>query len=135
MGRPPLAVFIAKHIRHFYLIPDITYLYYRRPGSITTGMPRNEKIKHWAMLYNEIANNLTLGEEDRETLHYLRSFWRCYLVSKGDKRFSHAYNVFYKALSDGGHYKALWQLRMIHLIPKYAVTRWLFEITFKLYHM
>lgn len=127
--------YVAKYIRHFYLVPDITYIYHRRSGSITTSTPRYEKIKHWAMLYDEIANNLTSGEEDRESLYCLRSFMRCYLVSKGDNRFCHAYNVFFYALSNAGHHKDLWKLRMIHMIPEYAVTRWLFEITFKLYHL
>lgn len=127
-------LYLAKQLRHIYLVPNITYLYYRRPHSTTTGMAREEKIKHYAIVYDEITNNLTPGEEDKEALLYLPPFCDRYLVSRGDSRLQHAYSVFYKALSDGGHQKALRRLKTVRFISKHTVTRWLFEIALKIYH-
>lgn len=126
--------FFAKKLNHLYLVPDVTYLYYRRPHSTTTGMARAEKIKNYAIVYEEIANNLTSGEEDNEVLLYLHSFCQCYLVARGDARFLHAYSVFYRVLSNGGHTKALRRLKTVRFISEHAISRYAFEIAFKLYH-
>lgn len=125
---------IAKHINHIYLVPDVTYIYYRRPHSTTTGMAREEKVKHYAIVYEEIANNLTPGEEDKEVLLYLHPFCQRYLVARGDERLHHAYSVFYKALSCGGHKKALRRLKVVRMISEHAISRYAFEVAFKLYH-
>ena len=126
---------LMKHLNHLYLVPDVTYLYYRRPHSITTGLKRDEKIRHSSIIYNEIANNLTPGEEDLEVLHYLNPFCQHYLVAKGDPRFNHAYSVFYKVLSDNNHHDAVKRLEKVRMITDHLVTRWLFEIALKLYHL
>lgn len=126
---------LMKHLNHLYLVPDVTYLYYRRPHSITTGLKRDEKIRHTSIIYNEIANNLTPGEEDLEVLHYLNPFCQHYLVAKGDSRFNHAYSVFYKALSDKNHQDAVKRLERVRVITDHHVTRWLFEIALKIYHL
>lgn len=126
--------FFAKKLNHLYLVPDVTYLYYRRTHSTTTGMARAEKIKHYAIVYDEISNNLTPGEEDKEVLLYLHPFCQRYLVARGDARLQHAYSVFCKALSDGGHKKALRRLKIVKMISEHAVSRYAFEIALKMYH-
>ena len=127
--------FFTKNLCHIYLVPDVTYLYYRRPHSTTTGMAREEKVKHYAVVYEEIANSLTPGEEDKEALLYLHPFCQRYLVARGDARLQHAYSVFYKALSDGGHQEALKRLKRVRMITGHAVSRWLFEVALKGYHI
>ena len=126
--------FFAKKLRHIYLLPDVTYLYYRRPHSTTTGLAREEKIKHYAIVYDEITNNLTSGEEDKEALLYLPPFCDRYLVSRGDSRLQHAYSVFYKVLSDRGHQKALRRLKTVRFISEHTFTLWLFEMALRIYH-
>lgn len=64
--------FVVKFLSHLYWISDITYLYYSRPNSITTGTDKEELILHWARVYEEIANNFTPGESGREAKHYVR---------------------------------------------------------------
>lgn len=63
---------VVKYLSHFYRIPDITYMYYKRPNSITTGTVKEEIALHWARVYEEIANNFTPGESGREAKHYVR---------------------------------------------------------------
>lgn len=126
---------LSKQISHLYIVPDVTYLYYRRRRSITTGLKRNEKIRHTSIIYNEIANNLTPGEEDLEVLHYLNQFCQHYLVAKGDPRFNHAYSVFYKVLTENGHRDAVKRLERVRMITDHIVTRWFFEIALKMYHL
>ena len=63
---------VVKYLSHLYRISDITYLYYVRPNSITTGTLKEEMVLHWARVYEEIANNFTPEESGREAEHYVR---------------------------------------------------------------
>ena len=127
-------LYFAKYLNHVYLIPDVTYLYYRRPHSTTTGMTRKEKTKYYAIVYEEIANNLTPGEEDKEVLLYLHQFCQRYLIAQGDNRLRHAYSIFYKVLSKGGYRKELRKLSAVRIISGNFITRGLFKIALVVYH-
>lgn len=129
------SLLLTKHLSHLFYVPDVTYLYYRRPHSITTWLKRDVKIHHCSVIYNEIADNLTPGEKDLEVLRYLNNFCQHYLVAKGDERFNHAYSVFYTVLSEKGYSKEVRRLKRVRMISSHAVSRWLFEIALKLYHL
>lgn len=126
--------YFAKKLCHVYLIPDVTYLYYRRPHSTTTGLARAEKTKHYAIVYDEITNNLTPGEEDKEVLLYLHQFCQRYLIAQGDNRLQHAYSIFYKVLSKGGYRKEMRKMSAVRIISSNFITRGLFEIALVVYH-
>lgn len=66
--------YVLKHLEHLYIIPEVVYIYYKRPNSITTRNNRNIKHKHFDFIYREIANDFTAGDEDREAKRYLFGF-------------------------------------------------------------
>ena len=65
--------YVVKYLSHLYTMPDITYLHYKRPHSITTGTGKEERAFHYGMIYHEITNNLTVGDR-REAKFYVRHF-------------------------------------------------------------
>lgn len=64
--------FLLKHLSHVCLIPDVTYLHYKRPQSITLGTDRERKTQHWKNIYKEIAQNFTAGEAGKEARYFIR---------------------------------------------------------------
>ena len=74
--------YVMQHLCHLYLIPDITYHVFGSPYSITRGLSPDERAPHLGSIYEEIAQNLTAGDEAEEAasyLHYLTMFY--YLLS------------------------------------------------------
>lgn len=65
---------VVKYLSHLYRISDITYFYYMRPNSITTGTVKEDMALHWAKVYEIIAENLTPNESGREVKHYVKGF-------------------------------------------------------------
>ncbi len=63
--------YVVKYLCHLYVIPDITYIYHKRPHSITTGIDVENRLRHKIMIYEDIANNLTDGDKEREAKFYL----------------------------------------------------------------
>lgn len=127
--------YVSKHLGHFYYVPDVTYIHYRNPQSITTSMRREEKIQHYITIDDEIASNLTHGKEDEETLRYLSIFLKHFMVANGAPGYKNAYTLFHKALADGGHWNAKKKLETVHWISEHAVSRSLFEQSLKAYHL
>ena len=65
--------FVVKKLSHLYIIPDVTYYYVKRPRSITTGMVKHEElIRHWCLVYEEIAHHFTEEERGREAKFHLK---------------------------------------------------------------
>ena len=70
---------VVKYLSHLYTIPDVTYHYVKRPKSVTTGMVRWEELRnYWCIVYEEIVDHLTEGEEKREARYHWKGFcFRC----------------------------------------------------------
>lgn len=66
--------FVMKHLGHLYIIPDITYFYCIREGSICKGSKEEELNKHKCEVFNLISKNLTPGEEDQESALFAKDF-------------------------------------------------------------
>ncbi len=64
--------YLLKHLTHIYIIPDATYVYYRRPCSITTGTASDKKARHWQLVYGNIAQHFTEGESGKEARYFIR---------------------------------------------------------------
>ncbi len=71
--------YVVKYLSHLYVIPDITYIQLKRPNSITTGTSREDGLHHRIMLYDELANNLSVGDKERESKHYLKQICLIYV--------------------------------------------------------
>ena len=91
--------YMMKSIKHMYLVPDVTYIYYKRRGSIKDATPFHEVLSHYGSIYNDIASHLTKGSELLETHSYSYGFCLFYLHNQRDKNFQYAYKKFMKVLS------------------------------------
>lgn len=90
--------FVLKHLRHMYIISDVTYYYYVHPFSIVTSTAQEEKNRNFGVIYETIANNLTKGEEVREVKYYFRMFRGMFLQSPKNPAYMRTAKLFKKAL-------------------------------------
>lgn len=67
--------FEMKYLSHVYIIPDITYYYYYRLDSISTGTKKEIRNKHGHRVLDIISSNFTLGDESREAEKFFS--WLC----------------------------------------------------------
>ena len=90
---------MVKHLAHVYIIPEVTYLYYKHPNSITTGTSKEEEVRHYSVVYEEIARHFTPGEEAREAAYFLPDFRLHYRQFPNHPSFRRIAHQFEKALS------------------------------------
>ena len=91
--------YVMKHLRHLYVIKDVTYHYYRRPDSITTGTDIKTQQHHRGVIYHEMSNNFTSGDSRREAILYVRRFCHDYVDCGHHELYKEAARNFKKELS------------------------------------
>lgn len=126
--------YVMKHLCHLYLIPDDTYVVYRRPQSITTGISEEERARHRGLIYEEIAKGFSAGEEAREAAHYLLDFCAFFCRYPKIPSYQRAAPLFRLALSDGYHTKKKVLLSLLMLFLRTAPGRWLVSFALKVKH-
>lgn len=127
--------FVLKHLSHLYIIPDYTYYYYKRPQSITTGTSKEERACHWGIVFEEIANHLTLGEEKREVEYYVRGFCVLYTYNSNNKRFQDVSRRFGEVLSIWNSPSQKILLLVTRFLSKTLIGRKLFSAARRIYHL
>lgn len=70
--------YLTKSLNKARILDDVTYYYRIRPGSIVTGSSKKKQGISYAIIYNEILDNLTLGKERGELYGFLFNF--CYEI-------------------------------------------------------
>ena len=90
---------LVKHLAHVYIVPEVTYLYYKRPNSITTGTSKEEEVYHYSVVYEEITRHFTPGDEAREAAYYLPDFRMHFQQFPDNPSFCRIARLFEKALS------------------------------------
>lgn len=111
----PWAFHVMKHLGHLYVMPDITYRYYKRPSSISSGTDKTEEAYYRSFIYEDIARHFTLGEEAREAKYYLGTYFRFFIRNRKMEGFKRALPFFEKALVGSDYWKerlALWVLKI-----------------------
>lgn len=91
--------YVMKHLEHMYLIDDVTYIKYYRPDSICAGTDQISKLYNYVLVYNEISQNFTLGDSNREARYYVRGFCNNYINSPRDELYMRTARKFKKELS------------------------------------
>jgi len=91
---------VVKHLSHLYRIPDITYSYYIRPHSITTGTIKETASRHWCLIYDEIAHHFTPRESGREAKFYAKGLCVRYVEYHWCKEKQKFIDYYINALSD-----------------------------------
>ena len=90
---------VMKHLNHMCLIKDVTYLYIKRLGSITASTDIDVERYHRGIIYNEISNNFTPGDSNREARFYVRDFCYHYIDCSHNELYREAAKNFMKQLT------------------------------------
>ena len=122
---------VLKYLHHLYVIPDITYNHYKRPLSITTGTDKTEEAYHYSIVYEDIAENFTPGEEAREAKYYLGPYYSFFMKYPKMEGFRNALPFFEDALVGDGYQKERLRLWVLRLSSKSAVLYWFFVVLLK----
>lgn len=91
--------YVMKHLSHAYLLKDVTYLYNKRPHSISTGTEALKGWHHWGVVYLEISKNLTPDDSNREVRYYTKEFCRQYIHCVHDELYRETAKNFRRELS------------------------------------
>ena len=109
--------YLMKHLEKAYLCNDVTYYYYDRPNSITTGTDKKVLGDNMEVIYNEILNNLTIGKEKRELRAFLYVFCRWYIdLKRTNPSFKNTFNLFKKRAKQHGCYYDYFVLTMVGIM-------------------
>lgn len=122
---------VIQYLKHFYIIPAVTYLHYSRPNSIVNGTSQEKTAQHFGLVYEEISMNFTSGEESREAAYYVRKFCHHYLNNPQKTSYKRSSLYFKKALNDGHHKKELVFLFLTEQASKTSIGRFLFPFVLK----
>lgn len=110
----PWIFHMLKHLRHMYVVPDVTYLYYIRPLSITTSLDEEEDAYNYSIIYEDISGHFTLDEEIREARFYLNDYFTYFFNNPRIEGFQRALPFFENALAcskSRKEHRRLWVLR------------------------
>lgn len=125
---------VVKYLSHLYIVPAVTYLHYRRPGSITTGTSKEESGYYHGIVYEEIASQFTAGEEGREARFFLNKLCSCLIHSPSTPALDRAVAMFQQALARGHCLKARLLLGCTSFLAKKAWGRSLFKCALRVRH-
>ena len=120
--------YAVKHLQHLYLIPDITYHYYVRPLSISTGTKDEERAYSLSIICQDIAEHLTPGEEAREAKYYLDYYFSYFFKNRKMEGFKIALPLFEKALAGEDSRTEHFLLWILKLSYKSAFLYWILAI-------
>lgn len=118
---------VLKYLSHLYIVQAVTYLHYRRPGSIMTGTGYEESGYYHGIVYEAIASQFTEGEECREARFFLKKFCSCLIHGPSTPAFDHAVAMFQEALAKGHCWKERLLLEGTSFLAKKAWGRALFK--------
>lgn len=116
---------VVKYLNHLYQISDITYFYYVRPNSITTGTDKEKMALHWARVYEEIASNFTSEESRREAKHYAKGLCVRYVEYHWCRENQKFTDHYINALSDGKYILEKYLIKATVSLSK-STTGWAF---------
>lgn len=124
--------YVMKYLSKLYITNQVTYYYYKRPGSITTGTSKKTRCSHLIRKFDEISRNFTVGESGREAKYFL--YWVCFcLINNGtDKSFNQTLLSFKRALADDGYVKEELCLSTVMFLSKSALGRRLCRKAFRM---
>lgn len=118
---------VLKYLSHLYIVQAVTYLYYRRPGSITTGTSLEEARYYHGIVYEAIASQFTVGEECREARFFLKKLCTWLIHGPSTPALDRAVALFQQALAKGHCWKERMMLGCTSFLAKRAWGRALFK--------
>lgn len=122
----PWLFLVIKHLRHLYIVSDVTYFYHKRPYSLTTGASVKEDAHYHAIVFHEIASHFSPGDEAREATYYIQRFMSYLYQFPKEPIYHQTIPLFRHALSDGHHRSELTRLFMIQMATSSIAGKCLF---------
>ena len=113
--------YLVRSLMHLYTISDVTYFYYKRPYSITTGTNKHEMGQHYKIIIEEIAHNFLTSASRTEVKYYTRLLCQCYLYYSNFYLSNQSLKLFEKFLSEKNCISLLFILETIVYLSK---TKW-----------
>ena len=95
--------YLMRCLSHAAFVDVVTYIYYRRPGSICTGTEYDERLRHFGFIFREIAENIVHGERLEETMYWHKGFCHYFIDAHDNPDFQFAYNAFRREISSALH--------------------------------
>ena len=120
--------YVVKCLQRLYVIPVITYNYYKRSSSITTRTDKSEMADHLSIIYEEIARHFTPGEEAREAKYYLDFYFRLFKKNRRMESFKRALPLFESVLASDEYRKERLRLWVLRHSSKLSFLRWMLAI-------
>lgn len=120
--------YILKHVSNVYLINDVTYIYYRRPDSITTSMNQKRRLLYMGRIYESITHQLSENDKRREVRFYIKGFCLNYIDCPKSNLYTQAARRFKKELSFKHDFLNRTFLLVTSLMRKTWLSRRLFHI-------
>lgn len=119
--------FLMKYLRHVYVIPDLTYFYYCRSDSISSGTEKDKLRAHWGVVFDIISANFSPGEESREAALHLNRFCCNYVRMRRTKELRETASRFGKALPFRRFPKEKTLLILASILPRNDVGKVIFK--------
>ena len=101
--------YLMRCLSHAAFVHEVTYIYYRRPGSICTGTKYHERLKHFGYNYREIAENIVPGERLEEIMRWHKGFCFFYIDAYDNPDYQFAYNAFRREIFSACHHSGNYQ--------------------------
>ena len=120
----PWTFYVMKSLQRLYVIPDITYQYFKHPLSISTGTDKTVAAHHLGIVFEDIARHFTPGEEAREAKFYLRYFFSYTMRNQPLEGYQRILPLFENALAGDDCRKKRFLLRVLRLSTRSAFLRW-----------
>lgn len=86
--------YLIRCLRHAIILPDVTYIYYRRPASIVASISAEKKRNHRGIIFREMADHVVLGERVEETKNRVKGFLQNYMRADGNEDYEYSFDVF-----------------------------------------
>lgn len=97
---------VIKCINNISIINNYTYLYYKRPYSITNTSSQQNSANYMAGIILEILPKIAPPCEEMQFLFYTRFYFYYYPYIRNTEEYKKIFCLLYKSLLKHGHYKA-----------------------------
>lgn len=91
--------YLMRCLRCVAFVHEVTYQHYLRPGSISTGIDYNERLRHRGYIYREITEKIVPGERLEETMYWHKIFCLYYINAHDIPDYQFAYSAFRREIS------------------------------------
>lgn len=102
--------YLVKYLSIVFFVNDVTYYYYRRPGSISTGSDTYTIGFNYSLVFDDILHHLTPGRECMEMSRYVDRYTKCYLSYKS---IVSNYNDLHRLFKERAYQYHCWYVRLV----------------------